>query len=84
MRSTHCHDLLPGNKEARILRNQITKTPNYVENFKGYLPFASTWMELEGIMLSEVSRSERQSSYGFTHTGYIKNSERDCKGKDGK
>ena len=24
-----------------------------------YLPFASTWMELEGIMLSEVSQSEK-------------------------
>ena len=26
-----------------------------------YLPFASTWMELEGIMLSEVSQSEKDS-----------------------
>ena len=46
-------------------------------------PFASTWMELEGMMLSEVSQG--QSLYGFTHKGniklvklfHIKNSERD-------
>ena len=29
------------------------------------LPFATTWMELEGIMLSEIR--ERQISYDFTH-----------------
>ena len=28
------------------------------------LPFATTWMELEGIMLSEIR--ERQKSYDFT------------------
>ena len=26
-----------------------------------YPPFASTWMELEGIMLSEVSQSEKDN-----------------------
>jgi len=26
-----------------------------------YLPFASTWMELEGIMLSEISQAEKDS-----------------------
>ena len=31
----------------------------------GILPFATTWMELEGIMLSEIR--ERQKSYDFTH-----------------
>ena len=29
------------------------------------LPFATTWMALEGIMLSEIR--ERQVSYDFTH-----------------
>ena len=28
-----------------------------------YPPFASTWMELEGIMLSEVSQSEKNKYY---------------------
>ena len=28
-----------------------------------YPPFASTWMELEGIMLSEVSQSEKDKHY---------------------
>ena len=31
-----------------------------IRNYK-YPPFASTWMELEGIMLSEVSQSEKDS-----------------------
>ena len=31
-----------------------------------YPTFASMWMELEGIMLSEISQ-ERQLSYGFTY-----------------
>ena len=26
-----------------------------------YLPFTSTWMELEGIMLSEISQSEKDN-----------------------
>jgi len=32
------------------------------------LPFATTWMELEGIMLSEISQSEKDSyvSYDLT------------------
>ena len=28
-----------------------------------YPPFASTWMELDGIMLSEVSQSEKDKHY---------------------
>ena len=28
-----------------------------------YPPFASTWMELEGIMLSKVSQSEKDKHY---------------------
>ena len=31
-----------------------------------YPPFASTWMELEGIMLSEVSQSEQDKHYMFS------------------
>ena len=34
-----------------------------------YSPFASMWMELEGIMLSEVS----QTLYDLIHLGNIKN-----------
>ena len=33
------------------------------------LPFATMWMELEGIMLSEISQSERQIPYDFLICG---------------
>ena len=49
------------------------------------MPFASTWMELEGTMLSEVSQSEKDNHYMVSLIlGDIKNSERDYKGKEGK
>ena len=30
------------------------------------LPFAATWMELEGIMLSEISQSEKDRYHMFS------------------
>ena len=53
-------------------------TMEYYSAFKNneYPPFASMWIELEGIMLSEVSQSEKDK-HGFIHLGNIKNSERD-------
>ena len=38
------------------------------------LPFATTWMELEGIMLSEIRK--RQISYDFTHMRTLKDKTR--------
>ena len=40
-------------------------------------PFASTWMDLGGIMLSEVKSTGEGETYGLIHLGNIKNSERD-------
>ena len=46
------------------------KVPLLVSNIEGFnaaikrneiLPFATTWMELEGIMLSEISQSEKDN-----------------------
>ena len=42
-----------------------------------YPSFASTWMELEGIMLSDKSIGEGQTLYGLIHLGNIKNNERE-------
>ena len=36
-------------------KNKIKKKRNEI------LPFATTWMELEGIMLSEISQSEKDN-----------------------
>ena len=43
-----------------------------------YPPFASMWMELEGIMRSEII-GEGQTLYGLVHLGNINNSEREYK-----
>ena len=33
------------------------------------LPFVTTWMDLEGIMLSEISHTDKQVPYAFTICG---------------
>ena len=37
--------------------------------YKGILSFATTWMDLEGIMLSEINQSEKDKYYmiSFIH-----------------
>ena len=66
-------------KDEWIKKMWFTYTMEYysvVRNNK-YPPFASTWMELEDIMLSEnKSIGEGQTLYGLIHLGNIKNSER--------
>ena len=37
------------------------------------LPFATMWIELEGIMLSEISQSEKNKYYDFTHMWNLRN-----------
>ena len=46
------------------------------------LPFATTWMELEGIMLSEIR--ERQKSYDFTHMKTLRDKTDEHKGREPK
>ena len=36
------------------------------------LPFATTWMELEGVMLSEISQSEKDKSCFHSYVGLEK------------
>ena len=38
-----------------------------------YPPFVTTWMDLEDIMLSEMSDGERQILYDFTHMWNLRN-----------
>ena len=46
-----------------------THTLEYYTAIKknGILPFVTTWMGLEGIMLSEISHRERKILYDFTY-----------------
>ena len=37
------------------------------------LPFLAIWMDLEGIMLSEISQTERQTSYNTAYRWNLKN-----------
>ena len=46
------------------------------------LPFAATWMELEGIMLSEIR--ERQKSHDFTHMRTLRDKTDEHKGRETK
>ena len=39
---------------------------------KEILPFATTWMNLEDIMLSEISQTERQILYDLTNMWNLK------------
>ena len=40
---------------------------------KEFSSFAATWMELENIMLSEISQSMKDTSHDLTHLWIIKN-----------
>ena len=40
----------------------------YSDIKKGILPFATTWMDLEGIMLSEVSQTEKDKYFMISLT----------------
>ena len=46
------------------------------------LPFATMWMELEGIMLSEIR--ERQKSYDFIHMRTLRDKTDEHKGRETK
>ena len=46
------------------------------------MPFAVMWMKLEGIMLSEISQSERHISYIFTHMRILRNLTEDHGGRE--
>ena len=48
------------------------------------LSFAATWMELEGIMLSEISQSEKEKSYDFTHMMTLRDKTDEHKGREAK
>lgn len=37
------------------------------------LPFATTWMDLEGIMLSEISQSDKDRYHDLTHMWNLRN-----------
>ena len=47
----------------QIMKDTYTMEYYSAIRYDKYPPFASTWMELEGIMLSEVSQSEKDKHY---------------------
>ena len=55
-----------------------------MEYYLAILPFATTWMELEGIMLSEISQSEKDKNHDFTHMRTLKDKTDEHKGRETK
>ena len=55
-------------KDEWITKMWFMYTMEYSSGIRNdkYPPFASTWMELEGIMLSEVSQLEKDKHYMFS------------------
>ena len=51
---------------------------------KEILPFAMVWVELEGIMLSEISQSEKELSYDLTDMWNVRNKAEDHRGRENK
>ena len=47
-------------------------------------PFAATWMELESVMLSEISHTEKEIPYVFTLMWILRNLTEDWGGGKGK
>ena len=45
------------------------------------LPFATTWMEMKGMMLSEISQ---RKIYDFTHTQNLRNTTDEHRRREGK
>ena len=57
-----------------MYRHTCTHTPEYYSAIKKneILPFATTWMELEGIMLSEISQTDKDKYYMISFSCGIK------------
>ena len=53
--------------------HKLIYTMNSVIKNNKILPFATTWMDLEGILLSKVSQRERQVLYIVTYMWNLKN-----------
>ena len=60
--------ILKKKKDEWIKKMWFMYTMEYYSAIRNnkYPPFASTWMELEGIMLSEVSQSEKDKQCMFS------------------
>ena len=58
---------------------KIVKNKEYYASIRKdeYPTFVSTWTGLEEIMLSEISQTESQLSYGFTYLWSIRNNTED-------
>ena len=48
------------------------------------LPFATVWIELEGIMPSKISQSEKEKNHDFTHMKTLRDKTDEHKGRETK
>ena len=71
--------------DERIKKMLFTYTMEYYSAMRKneILPYATTRMEPEGILLSEISQSEKDTYDVFTHRWNLRNLIEDHKGKGG-
>ena len=71
-------------KDVYIYVHTDTHTMEYYSAIKKneILPFIATWMELQGMMLSEIS--QRKISYDFTHMRTLRHRTDEHEGREAK
>ena len=85
LRSYYLHGIAKGEKKdvvciyVYIYTHTYTYTMDYYSAMKKneILPFATTWMDLEGIMLSEISQ-KKTNTVNVTYMWNLKNETSDC------
>ena len=62
-------------KEDVVYTHTHTHTMEYYSAIQKnkILPFAATWLDLEGIMLSEISQTEKDTHCTLSHMWNLKN-----------
>ena len=72
--------------DERVKKMSYVYTMQYYSAIKKneILPFTTMWMELEGIMLREISQSEKDKYHDFTYMRTLRHRTDEHKGREAK